>query len=75
LLNASYSIGASQLDPAETAYSTFRDPGPNTPTTIPITVHNNGSDDWPANGIYRLSYHITNNSTGQQWDGPRTFMW
>src|SRR5207302_10284773 len=40
-----------------------------------MTLTNRGSDTWPANGPYRISYHLYT-SSGQlvRWDGLRTLI-
>ena len=75
-IGAAYSTSVSQDDPPEVAgTNSFRDPGPNVATTMPITVKNTGSDAWNSgNGItYNLAYHVYDRSGNQLiLDGQRT---
>jgi RHS repeat-associated protein len=68
--NAAYQCGP----PTPCRWTT--DVRPQSPGSLPITLTNTGHDTWPANGNYRLAYHVlaADNTTVVQWDGARTFL-
>jgi RHS repeat-associated protein len=71
-----YGADNSNYDPPSGAdHPTLRDPAPYANFNMPVFVVNEGSDTWPANGNYRLSYHVYDrNNNLISWDGARTMM-
>lgn len=70
----SYSFNNSDWDSGTTS-NAYRGPLPNTNATLQVNVTNNGTNAWPANGNYRLAYHVYDrNGNLILWDGTRTLM-
>jgi len=75
-LSTSYGFLNSDSDPPSSPNNpSYAGPAPNSPANMMVYVVNNGTETWPANGVYRLSYHLYTRAGAQVvWDGARTYL-